>query len=153
MFIVVCELQFKDKHTFYQWTINDPYEDFYQSRAEFYLKSIAPMLYSLPLANNYGLCAATSALFNGSLLPPLSSDMSTTNFDSLLVNSTANESSGDSGDDEVGYDNIHLGRVKSESPPKHSDLQNAIFLLSQLGPDSLLRVILSKPYVFFKFYN
>lgn len=136
--------------SFYQWTINDPYEKFYQSRAQFYLKSIAQLLYTPPLKNNCGLNLAENALFNDVLLPPFSSQLSTTNFDSLLINSNAYESSDDDDDNDnniSSFNDVQIKKMKTESPPKHSDLQNAIFLLSQLGPDSLLTIILQKPYI------
>jgi hypothetical protein len=93
--LVTNEEQFKDKFVLYRWTINDPFEDYYEYRAQH------PNMQFM----------TESGLVNQIEPPPIGAE-----------------------------------------PPNLQDIYNAIFFLSTIAPDSLFRIILSKPYVSILFY-
>uniref|UniRef100_A0AC34QSZ1 Rap guanine nucleotide exchange factor 4 n=1 Tax=Panagrolaimus sp. JU765 TaxID=591449 RepID=A0AC34QSZ1_9BILA len=86
---ITNEEQFKDKYVFYRWTIDDPFEQYYQSRAEH---------------PNMQMTGGGGLVFPNIDVPPRGAEI-----------------------------------------PNYNDLQNAIFFLSTIGPDSLFRMILTKP--------
>uniref|UniRef100_A0AC34FE14 Rap guanine nucleotide exchange factor 4 n=1 Tax=Panagrolaimus sp. ES5 TaxID=591445 RepID=A0AC34FE14_9BILA len=90
---ITNEAQFKDKFVFYKWTIEDPFDHYYQYRSEH------PNMQQVQTPGGH------------IVLPMDSEDIP----------------------------------PRGGEPPTHTDLQNAIFFLGTIGPDSLFRMILAKP--------
>lgn len=110
------EQHFNDKHVFFKWTIEDPLEGFYQS-----ISSYIQLMIQAPLT-----------IGNSSfvpLLPYSAIQVAIKQFDFRRDSSLMG---------------IYSPATCIDSLPNIEDWQNALFLLSNLGPDSLLRVILSK---------
>lgn len=114
VFLVKNEQNFKDQHVLFKWTIEDPLEEFYENLSSYFFSMVRT-----PLTLGKSPCIL--------LLPYSAIQIGIEQFCTLPSSMP-----------------FYYSSSEINSLPKMEDWQNAIFLLSTLGPDSLLKVILTK---------